>query len=157
MTEANCAYQATAELRDRLETNLARFELAPPLAGDLRRAAVAVAIVARADGEACFVLTERAAGMRHHAGQWALPGGRLDSVETVEQAALRELAEEVGLRLGSASVLGRLDDYPTRSGFAMSPVVVWAGEAGELERNPAEVAAVHLFPWHAWSGRRCPV
>jgi mutator protein MutT len=139
-------YRATEELRTRLEANLARFELAPAPSAELRRAAVAVAIVARPDGEACFVLTERAAGLRHHAGQWALPGGRLDSGETVENAALRELAEEVGLRLGEVSVLGRLDDYATRSGFAISPVVVWAGEAGELEGHPPEVASVHLYP-----------
>jgi len=140
------AYRASAQLRARLEANLARFDLAPLVSPALRRAAVAVVIVARGDGEACFVLTERAAGLRHHAGQWALPGGRLDSGESIEGAALRELAEEVGLQLDGTSVLGRLDDYATRSGFAISPVVVWAGEADELEANPSEVAAVHLYP-----------
>jgi len=48
--------------------------------------------------------------------------------------------------LGPASILGRLDDYATRSGFAISPVVVWAGDAGNFEAHPAEVAAVHLYP-----------
>ena len=62
-------------------------------------------------------------------GQWALPGGRIDDDETPEQTALRELAEEVGLQLTEADVLGRLDTFVTRSGFAMTPVVVWAGEA----------------------------
>ena len=139
-------YRATPELRASLAGNLAHFELAPPPAAGLRRAAVAVAVVARADGEACFLLTERAAGLRNHAGQWAFPGGRLDSDESEEQAALRELEEEVGLRLEAAAVLGRLDDYASRSGFAISPVVVWGGDAGELEINRAEVAAAHLYP-----------
>ena len=93
------AYAATPELRARLTVNLAGFELAPPLPAGLRRAAVAVAVVAREDGAACFVLTERAQGLRNHAGQWAFPGGRLDPGEAVEAAALRELEEEVGLRL----------------------------------------------------------
>lgn len=139
-------YRADAELRARLAANLARFELASPPPAELRRAAVAVAIVARRDGEACFLLTERSASLRHHAGQWALPGGRLDAEESVEQAALRELGEEVGLQLDPTAVLGRLDDYATRSGFAISPVVVWGGEAGALRVDPAEVAAVHLYP-----------
>ena len=140
------AYTATPELRARLTVNLAGFELAPPLPAGLRRAAVAVAVVARRDGAACFVLTERAQGLRNHSGQWAFPGGRLDPGEAVEAAALRELEEEVGLRLDMTSVLGRLDDYATRSGFAISPVVVWGGEAGALRIDPAEVAAAHLFP-----------
>jgi len=138
--------EATEELRTRVHANLARFEVAETPPGGHRRAAVALAIASRKDGEACFVLTERAAGLKHHAGQWALPGGRIDPGESVEDAALRELAEEVGLRLGAESVLGRLDDYVTRSGFAISPVVAWAGEVGELEVHPAEVAAVHLYP-----------
>jgi len=139
-------YRATEQLRTRIQANLARFEVAPSPAGEFRRAAVALAIVSRTDGEACFILTERAAGLKNHAGQWALPGGRIDSGESVEEAALRELAEEVGLRLDPTSVVGRLDDYATRSGFAITPVVVWAGEAGELEVDPAEVAAAHLYP-----------
>jgi 8-oxo-dGTP pyrophosphatase MutT (NUDIX family) len=139
-------YRADLALRERLVANLARFELASPSPSQLRRAAVAVAVVAGTGGEACFLLTERSASLRHHAGQWALPGGRLDADESVEEAALRELREEVGLKLGPAAVLGRLDDYGTRSGFAISPVVLWGGEAGALEVNPSEVAAVHLFP-----------
>jgi len=139
-------YRATEQLRARIQANLARFDRAPTPPGDLRRAAVALVIVCRSDGEACFILTERAAGLKNHAGQWALPGGRIDAGESVEDAALRELAEEVGLRLGPTSVVGRLDDYATRSGFAITPIVVWAGEAGELEVDQAEVAAVHLYP-----------
>lgn len=59
---------------------------------------------------------------------------------------MRELAEEVGLVLGADSVLGRLDDYATRSGFVITPVVVWAGAAAELHLNPDEVQSVHRIP-----------
>jgi 8-oxo-dGTP pyrophosphatase MutT (NUDIX family) len=95
---------------------------------------------------AAILLTRRAAGLRAHAGQWALPGGRTDAGESPEQAALRELREEVGLALPADAVLGRLDDYVTRSGFAITPVVVWGGEARELVPNAGEVDSIHRIP-----------
>jgi 8-oxo-dGTP pyrophosphatase MutT (NUDIX family) len=107
---------------------------------------VAVVLLADDDGRACFLLTRRAATLRAHARQWALPGGRIDAGESAEGAALRELGEEVGLVLDGASVLGLLDDYGTRSGFIITPVVVWAGAAVELAPNPAEVAHVYRVP-----------
>ena len=61
-------------------------------------------------------------------------------------AALRELAEEVGLMLTDEAVLGTLDDYPTRSGFVITPIVVWSGEHVALAPNPSEVASVHRVP-----------
>lgn len=91
-------------------------------------------------GGAAFLLCRRAAKMNRHAGQWALPGGRLDQDETPVEAALRELDEELGLRLGADSVLGFLDDYPTRSGFVMTPVVLWAGRDAVITPDPNEVA-----------------
>jgi 8-oxo-dGTP pyrophosphatase MutT (NUDIX family) len=115
---------------------------AAPLEGR-RPAAVAVAIVN--DGEElALLLTRRAAGMRAHPGQWALPGGRTDDGETPVAAALRELAEELGLRRTEDDVLGLLDDYPTRSGYVITPVVVWCGHTSALTPNPDEVASVHV-------------
>lgn len=122
-----------------------------------RSAAVALAVVdeglgadldgmarpARWSGSAALLLTRRPLTMRQHAGQWALPGGRVDEGESVEQAALRELHEEVGLNLPPQAVLGRLDSYISRSGYAITPVVVWAGAARDLQPNPDEVASVH--------------
>jgi 8-oxo-dGTP pyrophosphatase MutT (NUDIX family) len=99
-------------------------------------------------GGAAFLLCRRAARLSSHAAQWALPGGRVDHGETPELAALRELDEELGVRLPEASVLGLLDDYPTRSGYVITPVVVWGG--GELDLRPApdEVLAAYRVGLH---------
>lgn len=117
-------------------------------AARLTRAAVTIALVAaeRPAGETAFVLTRRTADLRAHRNQWALPGGRCDAGETPAQAALREMHEEVGPRLEPDAVLGLLDDYPTRSGYLITPVVVWAGEGAQLHPNAAEVASVHRIP-----------
>ena len=85
----------------------------------------------------------RAAGLRSHGGQWALPGGRCDAGETPVAAALRELAEELGLIASPEAVLGLLDDYPTRSGYLITPVILWAANGRTLRPNPDEVASVH--------------
>lgn len=108
---------------------------------------MAVTLVTDAHDRLCFLLTRRSSALRAHAGQFALPGGRLDPGETRVQAARRELAEEVGLRVPEADVLGLLDDYVTRSGYVITPVVVWAGDAVDrLVPNEAEVARVFVVP-----------
>lgn len=133
-------------LRERARANLGGFERRA-LAPDGRSpAAVAAVLLADEQGRACFLLTRRAAGLRAHARQWALPGGRLDPGESAEGAALRELREEVGLALDAPAVLGLLDDYGTRSGFIITPVVVWGGSDVELSPNADEVAGVFRVP-----------
>ncbi len=99
-------------------------------------------------GGASFVLCRRSAGLNSHASQWALPGGRLDPGESPIEAALRETDEEVGLRLGDDAVLGVLDDYATRSGYVITPVVVWGGPDAHLAPNPDEVLAAYRIGLH---------
>jgi 8-oxo-dGTP pyrophosphatase MutT (NUDIX family) len=113
--------------------------------GALKQAAVAITLVEAegASGETAFLLTKRARGLRAHKGQYALPGGRVDAGETAVTAALRELEEEIGLKLGAEDVLGLLDDYPTRSGYLITPVVIWAPRNAPLRPNPEEVASIH--------------
>lgn len=135
-------------LRERVRRHLERFEPAdaagPPA---LRSAAVAMVLLrAQDDDESCFLITRRAAGLRRHGGQWALPGGRLDEGETNLGAALRELGEELGLALDEEACLGRLDTYVTRSGFAVTPVVLWLEGPARMSPDPGEVAAVYRVP-----------
>jgi len=152
--------QRDEPLRQRILEQLRGFEVQSADANGLRAAAVAVAIADEGSGarfagirqpagwstEAALLLTKRAGGLSSHAGQWALPGGRIDAGETPEQAALRELHEEVGLQLDENSLLGRLDDFVTRSGYVITPVLVWAGAARELLPNPQEVRSIHRIP-----------
>ena len=105
-----------------------------------RHAAVVVAVLDDGNGNPVMPLTRRPTRLRAHPGQFALPGGRLDEGEQPEEAALRELHEELGLDLGPEAVLGRLDDYITRSGYVMSPFVVWSNTAvSDLKPSPDEV------------------
>jgi 8-oxo-dGTP pyrophosphatase MutT (NUDIX family) len=140
-------------LRAALSVNLeAHARRGQPLDGR-RHAAVAVVLVDSDPGRdpgvlggtggAAFLLCQRALRMTRHAGQWALPGGRIDAGETPLEAALRELDEELGVRLGADSVVGWLDDYPTRSGYVITPVVLWGDANPTLKPARDEVFAVY--------------
>ena len=131
-------------LREAIAQRLGRFDLRRHAdAGGLKRAAVAIVVVeGETPGEAAFLLTKRTPRLRAHGGQWALPGGRVDAGETIEQAALRELHEELGVVASTDDVLGTLDDYPTRSGYLIAPVVVWSPGVTVVP-NPDEVSAAY--------------
>ena len=147
-------------LRQRIAANLAKFKHLRHSASGLRHSAVALVVtdapepagvpgVRHFDGvpeRATLILTRRPIKLNRHAGQWALPGGRIDPGETPEQAALREMEEEVGLSLSMEDLIGRLDDFTTRSGFVITPLVFWGGRNLALEANPSEVQSIHLIP-----------
>ena len=163
--------QAGPTLRPEIAQRLAAFEHLSLPADGRKRAAVVVGVTQEGHGAGveglphhsgwstapALLLTRRASGLRSHAGQWALPGGRMDEGETPEQAALRELREEVGLTPDPGAVLGRLDDYATRSGFVITPVVVWGGEARTLRPAPEEVESVHRVPLDEWLRDDAPI
>lgn len=131
--------------RDVVAARIAGFPRVAADRPELKQAAVALCVTV-ADGVPTLVITRRAAGLRAHAGQWALPGGRLDAGEGPVEGALRELHEEIGLDLGTDRVLGLLDDYVTRSGYVMTPVVCWAGPVDGFAGSEPEVAAVFEVP-----------
>ena len=144
-------------LFQQIRLNLAQFTVLPHENSGLKQAAVALAIVDvfhgpdlnglskpdHWDKNAALILTRRTSQLRQHSGQWALPGGHIEEGESEEDAALRELQEEVGLSLNRDRILGRLDDFVTRSGFIITPVVIWGGSGLNLTPNPAEVKSVH--------------
>jgi len=134
-------------LRLRIGQHLERFARRGHPDEGLKRAAVAVVVVDDGEGQGGLVLTKRSSKLRAHTSQWALPGGRLDPGESPVDAVLRELSEEVNLSLGADTVLGTLDDYPTRSGYLITPVVVWTAPDAQMIANPDEVASIHRIPF----------
>lgn len=142
---ANYPFQTS--LRETMQANLARFQSTPHQRGGLRRAAVAIVLAKDPQSDqTCVILTLRSAALGRHGGQYALPGGRLDEGESETDAALRELHEELGLNLDRAQVMGQLDDYATRSGFCITPFVLWCPPGAVMQPDPSEVAAVFHIP-----------
>lgn len=152
--------QCDKRLLDTIRANLGGFEPNIADVDDAHHAAVAITITDIGYGAdlpglpdyeswqstAGLILTRRSAKLRNHAGQWAFPGGVLDQGETPTQTALREMHEEICLDLDVDRVLGRLDDFVTRSGFVMTPIVVWGGPGVQVTANPDEVQSIHRIP-----------
>jgi 8-oxo-dGTP pyrophosphatase MutT (NUDIX family) len=132
--------------RGGIAANLAGFERVAASDTGLTAASVALCVVLQDDVPA-LLITRRAPNLRSHPGQWALPGGRRDPGESATGAALRELREETGVVLGPDRVLGTLDDYVTRSGYVMTPIVVWGGPVSPaMTAAPSEVAKIYVIP-----------
>jgi 8-oxo-dGTP pyrophosphatase MutT (NUDIX family) len=140
----NANFVFNTDLRTAAKGHLEGFQPRVLDGPELRHAAVGVVVVPHPDGQACFVLTRRQPTLRRHAGQWALPGGRLEPGESAQAAALREIHEEINLLVEPDALLGRLDDFITRSGHLITPVVVWAADRTALAANPDEVADAYL-------------
>jgi 8-oxo-dGTP pyrophosphatase MutT (NUDIX family) len=130
----------------------------PPMRGDdelpttypapptYRPAAVLVPLVQH-DGEVHVILTQRVADLQHHGGQISFPGGRVEAGDVdATHTALREAGEEIAMPAPSVRVLGRLGDYPTRTGFIITPVVGALASLPPLQPNPDEVASIFTQP-----------
>ncbi len=151
------SYQVNDALRDFVTRHVTEFPSRNSPGEGLKHAAVALTITSNSAGDGAILLTRRAAKLNAHAGQWALPGGRLDKGETPIDAALREMREEIGLDVAPGNVIGMLDDYPTRSGYLITPVVIWAGPDAKLTPNPAEVASIHYVSFSELNRPDSPV
>lgn len=116
------------------------------LAGPLKPAGVLVPIMERQDGLS-VLLTQRAADLKHHAGQVSFPGGRMEEHDAdVREAALRETHEEVGIEPQLVDVIGYLDSMPTITGFAVTPVVGLIQGGIELVVDRTEVDYAFEIP-----------
>ena len=133
------------ELRARIAANLARFQRRAVDQPEARRAAVSV-VLAPLEGGTGFVFTQRAYSLRRGAGQYALPGGNLEPGETALEAGLRELREELAVDLPPGAALGLLDDFVTRGGHVVTPIVLWSAAPIVLVPAPDEVHAAWLRP-----------
>lgn len=117
-----------------------------PLRDTLTPAAVLVALVERPEGFT-VMLTQRTDHLRDHAGQISFPGGKIEKHDADPIAtALREAEEEVGLAPHVVDVVGSLDRYVTRTGFAVTPVVGFVSPPFSVNPDPFEVAEVFEVP-----------
>ena len=116
------------------------------LSGTLRPAGVLVPIIERG-ADLSLLLTQRSADLKHHAGQVSFPGGSMEEHDAnVEEAALRETEEEVGIARHQVSVLGYLQTMPTITGYAVTPIVGLVSPAVELIIDRSEVEYAFEVP-----------
>jgi len=143
--EGNPDLSFRPSLRRQVQSNL---DSHPQINGkdqSLRKASVGIIIVESQEGKAGFILTRRSRGLRNHSHQYALPGGRIDPGETREETVLREVREEIGISVSSNEILGCLDEYETRSGFSITPIVLWVEDLSTMVPEPDEVDEILII------------
>ena len=128
-----------------LKKELERRERIPFYIAGFKRAAVLVPIL-DAPGGLELLYTVRSSKLSNHAGQISFPGGRLDDGETVNEGAVRETWEEIGVRVDPKNILGHLDDHPSPASYTVTPVVAVLEYPQPLVLNEAEVAEVFTVP-----------
>ena len=133
------------DLRRRITSNLDNHPTLIQKESSLRKAAVAIAIAPLENGQSGFILTRRGKNLQTHSYQYALPGGKIDDGETQEQTVLREVHEEIGIQVEKENIVGYLDDYETRSGFAITPIVLWIPDLQNLRPEPGEVDDIFII------------
>jgi len=125
------------------------FDLNPgsrPQGLKLRDAAVLLAFADGPEGPELY-LTKRASGLRHHPGQIAFPGGKVDETdENVVRAALREAEEEIALPQGLVEICGSMPPHETVTGFSVTPVLGWVRASFDPKPEAGEVAEVFTVP-----------
>jgi 8-oxo-dGTP pyrophosphatase MutT (NUDIX family) len=155
------ALQSTFTLPNRADI-VSRLASSPPVeelltADDLERfhynsqvplkPAAVLLLVVNHPGDPTVVFTQRTAHLADHAGQISFPGGRCDEGDgTPERTALREAEEEVGIAPERIEILGRLPEYRTSTGYAVTPIVGWAEPPLTFRPDPHEVADVFEVP-----------
>ncbi|MCP5366520.1 MAG: CoA pyrophosphatase [Hyphomicrobiales bacterium] len=137
---------ADADMGDHRGDHQLNPDFMPEAGQPLVPAAVLVPLVDRPEG-LTVLLTQRTDHLEHHPGQVSFPGGHIDRVDTSpEDAALREAEEEIGLMRERVRIVGRLDDYLTRTGFRVVPVVGFVEPPFDLNLDPFEVAEAFEVP-----------
>ena len=118
-------------------------EYTPPVERVLKPAAVLVAITE--DGR--LILTKRSARLKHHAGQIAFPGGRMDDTDhDLAHTALREAEEEIGLDQTVPTILGHLPSHETVTNYSVTPIVALVPNDLTFTAEPGEVSEVFTVP-----------
>ncbi|MFT6926472.1 MAG: 8-oxo-dGTP pyrophosphatase MutT (NUDIX family) [Psychromonas sp.] len=112
----------------------------------LKKAAVLLPFIKRQDG-LNLIFTERALHLRHHPGQISFPGGRYEATDhSLQQTALRETEEEIGILQSQVSLFGSLPELPTISGFIISPFLGFVDNEHTILIDPQEVRSIFEVP-----------
>ena len=126
--------------------NLTPYNISNEEQGDFKRSAVLLLFHEQDDG-LFLIMTSRAQNLRHHNGEMSFPGGKFDKEfdSSLEETSIRETYEEIGIPMDDIQVLGRLDDFPTVTGYIIRPFVGFT-ENTDFKLNPDEVAEIVRIP-----------